>query len=151
MQVLISQNCFQDLMQYTYSPKEILVNLKGKFERNIFYLVGLETLLIGEKDFIPSQQISKPLIKALRTSNIIGFYHTHPNLDSNGNSLLSGSDINFFNNIYSYWDKEVKKDFPLLLGVGSTTSENIGVLYDIKFYILSKTGQPQELISHIIS
>lgn len=151
MQVLISQDSFQELMQYTYSPREILVNLKGNFDRDIFYLTNLETLLIGENEFIPRHQINESILKILKDPGIIGFYHTHPDSESKGNSKLSGSDINLFNEIYSYWNNTIKSEFPLLLGVGSTVSNNIGILYDIKFYILNKIGHPQELISHIIS
>ena len=71
MQVLISKNCFQDLMQFTFSPREILVNLEGNFDRNIFYLTKLETLLIGENEFIPRQLINETILKTLKVSSIL--------------------------------------------------------------------------------
>lgn len=151
MQVLISQSSFNNLKQSLFSPKEIIINLNGKYDRDIYYLTNTETLKIGQFDSVPDIFTNEIIFHTLKNSNFIGFFHTHPNNGSLGTSNLSAPDINFFGKIYQIWLSTIKKNFPLLLGVGSKHSNAIGVLYDIKFYILDEHFLPIELILHIIT
>jgi hypothetical protein len=151
MQVLISQSSHKDLMQSLHSPKEIILNLHGKYEREIYYLTKTETLEIGGFESVPNHLINNSIFLSLKNPGFIGFYHTHTNNGSLGKSTLSSSDINFFDKISRKWNTEDLNKFPLLLGVGSMLSNSTGLLYDIKFYILDENLQPEEIMLHIVA
>ena len=149
MQVLIAEHVYTELKQCLFSPNELFIFLFGEFEREIYYIHWIKIVEIGFHTSIPQLEYNNYTALNVDDQHLIGYFHTHPN-NQNIGSQLSGADIHFFQLLNHYWQTYGKKQYPILLGVGTITSRLPTILYDLKFYFLDISGLPEEITAHII-